>query len=647
MLIVERYVPTACNPNSFAQCPNDRPSTDQCVQNLESIQRNHASYPAGGGGLVYNVHNTAPARIGTCAPNFMKAPPSKLPIGIPRLNEPLELPVLDGSLVHGPQGQYDALLAAPIGVPRPLVPQWQPTVTVGEGLCPPPIFLAAGGMGVLVEMLKARNEKTQVQAAGALSLACAANPENQATLFKTGGITQMVALLNQTDKPELQSKIAAAIAAACAQNKDNRREVLRSDGVAPLVELLRSRNPVMQENAANALANVVKRKKDGIDEYGDQEDEGSDLSTEVPRGSEAEMAAAAAADPLFLRRWAGQAELNRQGGVAALVDLMQTGAPRVKEAAAAAIANAIADHSDNRNAFQEAGGVEPMLGLLRTGDPHAQENATTALWNAMVDNESSRLDILKHHGMPLLVQQLVAGTTIGQELAAGAIWKACSNDQSVKTAVRQAIPGLVSLLRSGSPSAKEQAAGALRSACVNSAPNKAELNRVNGITALVETLRVGTPRAREQAGAALANACANSSENQVAARHANAIGVLVESLREDCASPELLECAVAAIRNICVGCRDNQEELNRCGGIQPLLMLLQRETRPQLLEYTVLYFASIVSVLGLNPVDRACRLEQSGRPAHCATPIKPRYTCELCGSTLQTCSLADSRPFGC
>jgi hypothetical protein len=573
-----------------AQCPNDRPSTDQCVQTLEGIQRNYRTCPVPGG-YGYAAPPAPRMAAPPIVPGFMPGP-----IGDPggfggvvdhRLGDPLGMPLHDGGVMHGPAGQYDAMLAAPIGVPRPLVPQWQPTVNVGEGLCPPPIFLAAGGMSVLVEMLKARNEKTQVQAAGALSLACTGNPENQATLFKTGGITQMVALLNQTDRPELQSKIAAAIAAACAQNKDNRREVLRADGVAPLVGLLRSRNPVMQENAANALANVVKRKKDGVDEFGEREEEGSDVSTDPPRGMESDLSAGAGGDPLFMRRWAGQAELNRQGGVAALVGLMQTGAPRVKEAAAAAIANAIADHSDNRNAFQEAGGVEPMLGLLRTGDPHAQENATTALWNAMVDNESSRLDILKHHGMPLLVQQLVAGTPVGQELAAGAIWKACSNDQSVKSAARQAIPGLVALLRSGSATAKEQAAGALRSACVNSAPNKAELNRVNGIVALVETLRAGTERAREQAGAALANACANSSENQVAARHANAIGVLVECLREDGGSQELLECAMAAVRNICVGCRDNQEELNRCGGIQPLLTLLKRETRPQLLEYTV------------------------------------------------------------
>jgi hypothetical protein len=164
---------------------------------------------------------------------------------------------------------------------------------------------------------------------------------------------------------------------------------------------------------------------------------------------------------------------------------------------------------------EAAGGIELVLNLLRSGDPHAQENATTALWNAMVDNEKSRIELIKNKGMPLLIQQLVAGTPVGQELAAGAIWKSCANDPSLKEEAKSAIPGLVSLLRTGTDAAKEHAAGALRSACINSAPNKAELNRVNGIAALMEVIQTASARAREQAGAALANACANSIQNQV------------------------------------------------------------------------------------------------------------------------------------
>ncbi len=304
-----------------------------------------------------------------------------------------------------------------------------------------------------------------------------------------------------------------------------------------------------------------------------------------------------------------------------------------------------------------------MLNLLRSGDPHAQENATTALWNAMVDNEKSRIELIKNKGMPLLIQQLVAGTPVGQELAAGAIWKSCANDPSLKEEAKAAIPGLVSLLRTGTDAAKEHAAGALRSACINSAPNKAELNRVNGIAALMEVIQTAGPRAREQAGAALANACANSIQNQVsflhvrafevffeswrlqrcllglihaknasaycepyafdvirpatmhgrkrgnslkylikrgtislsvcllgdelrmhnsnilpfpdclirtpcdvqtAARHANAIRVLVNVICDSASSNEMLECAIAALRNLCVNSEENQEELNRC-----------------------------------------------------------------------------------
>ena len=81
---------------------------------------------------------------------------------------------------------------------------------------PPPMFLAAGGMNVLVDMLKATgNDKAHSQAAGALFEACANN--TQANLFKAGGIRHMVELLLRTDQPDLQAKLAQAIAAACAE----------------------------------------------------------------------------------------------------------------------------------------------------------------------------------------------------------------------------------------------------------------------------------------------------------------------------------------------------------------------------------------------------------------------------------------------
>ena len=51
---------------------------------------------------------------------------------------------------------------------------------------------------------------------------------------------------------------------------------------------------------------------------------------------------------------------------------------------------------------------------------------------------------------------------------------------------------------------------------------------------------------------------------QTAARHANAIRVLVNVISDNSSSTEMLECAIAALRNLCVNSEENQEELNRC-----------------------------------------------------------------------------------
>ena len=370
----------------------------------------------------------------------------------------------------------------------PAAPAWappMPTAPILSGpkvgsLNPPPMFLAAGGMDYLVDMMQGQDVKQQKQAAQVVFEACTDNPSNQELLKQAGGVPQMVKLLKD-GSTEVQSKMAAAIAAACADNRDNRNQALKANAMAPLIDLLDSKSSQAQENAANALANIIKKRMDSMaDASGDAESDadgsrgtgssGNESSTEEGRGDNVKS---------------GQAELNRRGGLDKLLGLLQSGAPRVKEAAAAAIANAMADNKGNREAFQQAGGVAPMLGLLKTGDPMAQENATTALWNAMVDNEACKNDLIRQQGMPVLVQVLCTGTDAAQERAAGAIWKSCVNDPSIKEQVKQAIPGLVQLLRTGSPAAKVQAAGALRSACINSAPNKRELNRMNGISALV------------------------------------------------------------------------------------------------------------------------------------------------------------------
>lgn len=369
-----------------------------------------------------------------------------------------------------------------------------PTIPIPRTLAPPPMFLAAGGMDVLVDMMQNSDPEHQQQAAQVVFEACTDNPQNQQLVNDAGGVHTMVQLL-QTGAPEVKNKAAEAIAAACAQNRDNRLEALQANALEPLIKMLGAGNVRTQESAANALANVIiPREGDGMvpddDDRGRQgkiDGNGNEVRDER-KGKDGKEGYQEENKREKQEMTDGQNALNNLGGVTKLINLVETGAPRVKEAAAAAIANAMVDNRANRQAFQEAGGVGPLLGLLRSGDLLAQEHATTALWNAMVDNEETKNDLIKHpQGLQLLVQVLWSGTEATQESAAGTIWKACVSDPSIKDRLLIAIPGLVQLLRHGTPGGQTQAAGALRSALINSTANKAQLNRVGGIAALVST----------------------------------------------------------------------------------------------------------------------------------------------------------------
>jgi len=474
--------------------------------------------------------------------------------------------------------QYTALMNAPMGAPQPTrANQWHPAAmhpdrfggksTDGEEKSTSQSNSVEG----VVDMLNMQgNDSGQEEAAKLVFEACAHNPGNQDKFAKApgDGIAAMVSLLNRVDRPELQSKAAQAVAAACGSNAMNRLNTVQCSGIKPLVHMLQSHHAGVQENAANALANVIKTPKGALDDFSNT------LSPEEQAAVEK----------------AGLKELKEYGGIVKLVELIGNSAPRVKEAATAALANAMEDSPEIRDYFQKSGGVELVVNLLRSGDPHAQENATTALWNSMVDNDASRADLIKYGGIPPLIQQLIAGTAVGQELAAGAIWRACSNDPQIKHEISAAIPGLVALLRNGTGAAKEHAAGAIRSACINSAENKEQLWKYGGVSFLTDVIRKGSPGGQEQAGAALANACACSAKNQSAARKADTIKVLVNTITSDKSSTQLVECSIAALRNICVNNRENQEELGRCGGIDPILKYLLPEHRAltagsQLLEY--------------------------------------------------------------
>ena len=183
-------------------------------------------------------------------------------------------------------------------------------------MAPPPMFLAAGGMDVLVDMMANDDPNEKKQAVQALVEACHDNPGNQELVQQAGAVEKMVTMLHQEKNLDVKSKAAEALAAACAQNRENRVEALRANALEPLVEMLGG-NVQTQESAANALANVIIPREGG----GLLPDEEVD-SSERTRADDVNYANKEKTSK-------GQKDLANMGGVNKLINLVETGAPRV------------------------------------------------------------------------------------------------------------------------------------------------------------------------------------------------------------------------------------------------------------------------------------------------------------------------------
>jgi len=630
----------------WAQDPNTRPTADQCVEQLEEIQRrimwgNGGHFAQDSGDMLEsaaNAEGVAEAHINSgmnqkmnpkMSPPFQarghaagaqvagyagdggggagwvahqQQPAQGLPLKRHRDKEPsrhneasrhmpAHRPAVHHNTSHYQPRNLDTSRAPDpsgwSGDPHNQATRGQPNHRASERsnpLNPDATSVAASELQALKGLLKTGDNAQLVKALSSFFEICVNSAENQKAVADVGIIEYVLPILERWDRPDLQTKATFCIAAAASLNLKSRACVIQAGSVAALVRLLSSSLPQQQEAAAQALASVVKRtayqESDNYEEY--------------------KVLSATLLD--------GQEEMNRLGGIERLVKLIASGPSRVCAAAAAAVANAMCNCSENREAFQEAGGVSVILRMMNEGDLLAQENAITALWNAMIDSTEVIKDVNRLNGEQMIIVQLKSGTPLSKELAASAIWKACANDDSDKARYLPAIDALVKLLRSGD-GAQEQAAGALRSVCVNSPVNKLELNRVNGIFSLVDVMRSGSLPAREQAGAALANACANCMENQTAARHSGAMHVLVELLIVS-PSHDLVECCVCAIRNLCINSPEHQDELCRCNGMVPLLQLLHLNTKPQLLEYVA---SAIAKACSLSEGNRRFVQQQYGR----------------------------------
>lgn len=339
----------------WAQDPKWRPSADQCVEYLEEIKRRVHIGPfphdqatqqgahAHSWGTDAQMQGAASSAIGDCDHKNENDSDNRQISN----EQGGKRQRVEGSMPYtGPGGAggggWDR-----VALHRP--PQAQGP-EFHHPLKPPNMFMASGGLFVLVEMLKSGNTDKVMQALSAVFEMCVNNSANQQALFDASVLDHIFPLLDWWDRPDVQTKATNCIAVASSQSPHNRRTVVNMGAVASLVRLL-SASPQQQEAAAQAIANTVKRPTAEEQQVlNDWEELTNTKGTIID----------------------AQEELNRFGGVEKLVQLMEKGSSRVKVAAAAAAANAMTECSENRVAFQESNGIAQVIRMLKEGDCNAQ-----------------------------------------------------------------------------------------------------------------------------------------------------------------------------------------------------------------------------------------------------------------------------------
>ncbi|KAL2621339.1 hypothetical protein R1flu_001544 [Riccia fluitans] len=197
-----------------------------------------------------------------------------------------------------------------------------------------------------------------------------------------------------------------------------------------------------------------------------------------------------------------------QGGIPALVHLLDVSLPSLREKAAAVICSLALNDSCEHLVVSD-GAIAPLVRLLESGSSLAKEKAAAALQGLAYTAENARA-VAAHGGIPALIELCRIGTPGAQAVAAGAIRNLAGVlELRASIAEEGAIPIIISLVTSGTALAQEHAVAALQNFSLNDDKMRQAISREGGIQPLLRYLdSAANPRAREITMEALRNIAA-------------------------------------------------------------------------------------------------------------------------------------------
>ena len=397
-----------------------------------------------------------------------------------------------------------------------------------------------GAVSALIEWLEDSALGPPERAAQALATMAQGNPDTQMAIAEEGAISPLIALLDLGREPtkgaeaieqahQAQRWAAAAIAALAEGSSANQVAVAEADGIHPLVELLKRENVVApHENATKALWHLA---------------------------STAE----------------NQLSIAKVGGLPPLVRLLNKGSDQAAEYAAAALEALSRGCAENQVGLLRDGAIQPLIELLGSDSDETQVHALGALLNISSPNDANRNAVVRPLVSLLEVRNADAQIRAAELLAMLAS-KSSANCDAIFAA--GAIRPLVDLLGDGRHVSGLQVRSA-DALCYLSrqGAHKAAIIEAGGVPPLVQMLRSRDSDGQAKASGALVH-IASVTAAQPMITEAGGIGLLVALL-----SNERVDCqkhAAGALWHLEGARGENKAELVKCGGILPLVRILDR-----------------------------------------------------------------------
>ncbi|KAJ4953353.1 hypothetical protein NE237_030185 [Protea cynaroides] len=391
-----------------------------------------------------------------------------------------------------------------------------------------PVTIEAGGVDILVKLLKSGQSSTQANVCFLLACIMMEDASVCSRVLSAEATKQLLRLLGSGNEAFVRAEAAGALKSLSAQCKEARREIANSNGIpalinatiAPSKEFMQGEYAqALQENAMCALANISGGLSYVISSLGESLESctspaqiadtlGALASALMIYDSNAELIKAPDPPmiekilinqfkprlPLIVQERTVEALATLYGNAILTKKLANSEAKRLLVGLITMATNEVQDElirsllilcnkEDSLwGALQGREGVQLLISLLGLSSEQQQECGVALLSLLSNENDESKWAITAAGGIPPLVQILETGSARAKEDSATVLGNLCNHSEDIRACVESAdaVPALLWLLKNGSQNGKEIAAKTL-----NHLIHKSDTGTISQLTALL------------------------------------------------------------------------------------------------------------------------------------------------------------------